>query len=216
MGLIAFNRLFVAAFLFLGAETALAQQQDAQQGPVSSPEQKVPQEHKKTRPIKPLAQVRSADIDKNGVLILVKSALIALDQANRTGNYTVLRDLGSHNFQANTAARLAEIFAPQRQQKLDLAGIIVLEPQLTLLPQIEPNGMLHLAGFFPSTPVQVNFELLYEPVNREWRLYGLSVNLSSGGPKAPETVAADEPEVSRLQPKPPTVDILPSDKKTGK
>jgi hypothetical protein len=32
---------------------------------------------------------------RNGVLILVRSALIALDQANKTGNYTVLRDLGA-------------------------------------------------------------------------------------------------------------------------
>ena len=51
---------------------------------------------------------KPAQIDRNGVLILVRRTLTALDQANRTGNYTVLRDLGSPDFQANTAARLAE------------------------------------------------------------------------------------------------------------
>jgi hypothetical protein len=44
----------------------------------------------------------------------IRSALLALDQANKTGNYTVLRELGAPGFQAaNTAARLSEIFASQ-------------------------------------------------------------------------------------------------------
>jgi len=48
---------------------------------------------------------KPAQIDRNGVIILIRSSLIALDQANKTGNYTVLRDLGAPNFQAtNTAA----------------------------------------------------------------------------------------------------------------
>ena len=85
------------------------------------------------KPTEPAAP-KPANIDRNGVLILVKSAMLALDQANKTGNYTVLRDLGSNNFQVNTAARLAEIFASLRQQHLDMAGIVVLDPQLTLLP----------------------------------------------------------------------------------
>src|SRR5260370_41148825 len=65
-------------------------------------------------------------IDRNGVLILIRSTLLALDQANKTGNYTVLRDLGSPGFQTNTAARLAEIFASQRKDNIDLSGVVVL------------------------------------------------------------------------------------------
>src|ERR1017187_4037804 len=95
-----------------------------------------------------------AQIDHNGVLILIRSTLLALDQANKTGNYTVLRDLGAPGFQANSDARLAEIFAAQRRDKLDLSGIAVLDPQLTLLPEIDANGMMRMAGFFPSVPMQ--------------------------------------------------------------
>jgi hypothetical protein len=87
-----------------------------------------------------------------------------------------LRDLGSPGFQTNTDARLAEIFASQRRDNIDLSGVAVLEPQLSLLPQIEANGMVRMAGFFPSVPTQVNFELLYAPVNRQWRLFGVSVS----------------------------------------
>jgi hypothetical protein len=50
-----------------------------------------------------------AQIDRNGVLILIRSTILALDQANKTGNYTVLRDLGAPGFQANTAARLPRV-----------------------------------------------------------------------------------------------------------
>jgi len=126
-----------------------------------------------------------AAIDRNGVLILIRSTLFALDQANRTGNYTVLRDLGSPAFQTNTAARLAEIFAVHRKDNIDLSGIAVLDPQLTLLPQIEANGMMHMAGFFPSVPTQVNFELAYAPVERQWRLFGVSVSIGQAAPVAP-------------------------------
>ena len=38
----------------------------------------------------PLAQGQPIQIDRNGVLILIRSNLLALDHANRTGNYTVL------------------------------------------------------------------------------------------------------------------------------
>ncbi len=146
------------------------------------------------QPAQPAQQApKPANIDRNGVLILVRSTLLALDQANKTGNYTVLRDLGAPGFQAvNTAARLAEIFASQRNDKLDLSGVAVIDPQLNVLPQIEPNGMMRMAGFFPSVPSQVNFELLYEPVNGQWRLFGLSVNVGQSGPVAPSPAPASK------------------------
>jgi hypothetical protein len=154
-------------------------------------------------------EAKPAQIDRNGVLILIRSTLLALDHANKTGNYTVLRDLGAPGFQVNTDARLAEIFAAQRKDELDLAGVAVLEPQLTLLPQIDANGMMHMAGFFPSVPKQVNFELAYAPVNRQWRLFGISVSLSQAGPVAPAAPppappAAAQPKAKAPQAQAPT------------
>ena len=133
----------------------------------------------------PAPAPKQAQIDRNGVIILVRSALLALDQANKTGNYTVLRDLGAPAFQVNTAARLAEIFAAQRRDNVDLSGVAVIDPQLSPLPQIEANGMMRMAGFFPSVPTQVNFELTYAPVGGQWRLFGISVNLGSSAPVPP-------------------------------
>ncbi|MBR0713534.1 hypothetical protein [Bradyrhizobium liaoningense] len=135
---------------------------------------------------------KPANIDRNGVIILVRSALLALDHANKTGNYTVLRDLGAPGFQVNSAAKLGDIFAKQRNDKLDLSGIAVIEPQLSLLPQIESNGLMHMAGFFPSVPSQVNFELMYAPVDGQWRLFGISVSIGQAAPAAPEAPAAPQ------------------------
>lgn len=118
-------------------------------------------------------------------MMLVRSALLALDHANKSGNYTVLRDIGAPGFQANTAARLSEIFAKLRNDKIDLSGVAVIEPQLSLLPQIEPNGMMRMAGFFPSVPSQVNFDLLYAPVDGQWRLFGISVSIGQSSPTPP-------------------------------
>lgn len=127
-------------------------------------------------------EAKPADIDRNGVLILIRSTLLALDHANKTGNYTVLRDLGSPAFQVNTASHLSDIFANERREKLDLSGVAALDPQLTVLPEIETNGMLHMVGLFPSVPSQVKFELLFAPVEGQWRLYGLLVSLAQSGP----------------------------------
>ncbi|WP_353745888.1 hypothetical protein, partial [Shigella sp. FJ200704] len=73
----------------------------------------------------------------------------------------------------------------QRADKLDLSGVAVIEPQLSLLPQIEPNGLLHMAGFFPSVPSQVNFELLFAPVDGQWRVFGVSLSVGQSAPVAP-------------------------------
>jgi hypothetical protein len=139
---------------------------------------------------------KPAQIDRNGVLILVRETLIALDQANKTGNYTVLRDLGSPDFQANSAARLAEIFAQHRKDNIDLSGVAVIDPQLTLLPQIEANGLMHMAGFFPSVPTQVNFEMAYAPVGGRWRLFALSVSFGQAAPAAPQAPAPATPQAA--------------------
>ncbi len=159
---------------------------------------------------KPAQEPKAAQIDRNGVLILIRSSLLALDQANKTGNYTVLRDLGAPGFQAtNTAARLGDIFAALRRDKVDLSGVAALDPQLTLLPQIEPNGLMHMTGFFPSVPAQVKFDLAYAPVDGQWKLFGISVGLGQSGPAAPaaapvaaEPRAAEHPAAAAAAKKP--------------
>lgn len=63
--------------------------------------------------------------------------------------------------------------------------------------------------------LQVNFELLFEPVNRQWKIFGVSVNLTAGGPAAPDTPAVDKPKPSEASP-PPEAPSVTVGKKTTK
>lgn len=109
-------------------------------------------------------------------LALVRYALLAVDQANKTGNYTVVRDIGGPDFHdANDPARLAQIFAPLRAQGVDMFVVAVTEPLYKEPPRITAKRMLYVAGQFPTTPRRINFELLFEVVRGQWRIYGISI-----------------------------------------
>jgi len=116
--------------------------------------------------------------DAEKILLLVRSTLLTLNDALQTGNFTVLRDMGAPSFrETNSAGRLAQIFAQLASQGVDLTAVTVIAPQMTEMPTIDPQRqMLHLKGFFPGQPLQINFEILYEPVAGRWRVFGLSVN----------------------------------------
>lgn len=111
------------------------------------------------------------------LLVMVRSALIALDQANKTGNYTVLHGMGGPALQQHSPARLGELFAGVRQSNADLQPVLVLTPQLTRAPEISPQGVLSLIGHFPSQPLQIQFQVAYQPVGNQWRLAGLNTSL---------------------------------------
>ena len=109
-------------------------------------------------------------------LYLIRSTLLTLNDANRTGNYTVLRDLAAPDFQMrNTAADLAQIFADLRRRNFDLHGAALLAPQLTAAPTLDAEKRLRLTGFFPTRPQQINFDLAFQAVGGQWRLFGISI-----------------------------------------
>ena len=134
----------------------------------------------------PTPPPKAAPIDRNGVLILIRTTLIALQQANQTGNYAVLYGISAPGFQTvNSPERLSQIFANLRAKNFDLSGVVVLEPQLTILPSLYSNGVMRMAGFFPSAPMQVSFDLQYMAVQGQWRLLGIAVDVGSATPPAP-------------------------------
>jgi hypothetical protein len=137
---------------------------------------------------------KPAQIDKNGLLILIRSTLIALDLSNKSGNYTILREISAPGFAAvNDAARLSASFRSQRERNLDLSGVLVYEPQLTLMPEITKEGMLRFAGVFPSPTSQIKFEMIFAPVNGQWKLFGLAADVAPPGPAAPLPAPAKNP-----------------------
>lgn len=110
------------------------------------------------------------------MVALVRNALLAVDQANKTGNYTVLRDLAGPQFrERNNAARLAQIFGSLPAQGIDLLAVAVTEPVFTQGPDITPEQRLRVQGGFQIAPRPVVFELLFEPNGGVWRIYSIAI-----------------------------------------
>jgi len=125
--------------------------------------------------------------DDDRLLVLIQTTLIALNQANATSNYTVFREIGAPGFQAaNSTAKLTEIFENLRHKNIDMSAILLLQPKLLRKPTIGADGMLRVTGFFPTQPLQVNFDLAFQPVEAQWRLFGISVGTSPAQPVAIE------------------------------
>lgn len=107
---------------------------------------------------------------------LVWSTLIAVDHANRTGNYAVLRDLGAPDFRnANDPAKLAAIFASIRERDLGLERVVLANPVYAEEPGLTETGLFEVKGSFPARPEGVSFELYFQHVEGDWKLYGLGI-----------------------------------------
>lgn len=117
-----------------------------------------------------------AAVDLTTASKLVWQTLTALDQANVTGNYSVLRDLASPGFQANNSpATLAGTFQALRTQRVDLGNCLIVTPSYQFPPTIVQGGLLRLRGSFPLRPTGVAFDMLFMNIGGQWRLFGLAV-----------------------------------------
>src|SRR5262249_41271265 len=171
------------------APTTLAQQQKPPETKSQSPAAK-----DAPRPAPPAAQQKLMPVSIEQAIYLIRSTLLTLNDANRSGNYTVLRDLAAPGFQtSNTAADLSQIFSDLRRRNFDLYGAALLAPQLTAVPALDQNGMLRLTGYIPTQPLQINFDLLFQAVNNQWRLFGISVATPETASGRPQAQAAPEP-----------------------
>ncbi len=131
-----------------------------------------------------IAPAAKAPVNSEGMQIsivtltlLVKGAVMALHQANITGNYSVLRDLGTPIFRETfDQTALAGIFQNLRSRKIDLSIALLLSPNLTKNPQLNQNHELVLIGDFPTEPSRIHFELAFLQLDGAWRLAGIAID----------------------------------------
>ncbi len=120
-------------------------------------------------------QAQVALPDSLTIAKLIWSTMAAVDHANATGNYSVLRDLGAPSFQANNnAATLAGVFQSVRDRRVDLSTTLLVTPSFEIGPRIE-NGLLRVRGVFPLRPTGIGFDLLFQPVQGRWALFGIAL-----------------------------------------
>jgi hypothetical protein len=156
--------------------------------------------HAMRRPGKaPLGPVTVPPAD--AIVMMVRSTLAGVNQANFTENYSVLHEMTTPALQARVnAEQFGKAFANLRKQNLDLSPVLVLQPQFTLAPAVTPQGTLKLAGFFPSKPLQIAFAIDYRPLDGFWLVDSLSVSALPADASTP---------VASLAPPPPPLSSPP-------
>jgi hypothetical protein len=174
--------LFAGLLLSLSVHEAAAQPRD--QKPAAKPQA-------------PSASHQDLPISVEQAFYLIRTTLLTLNDANRSGNYTVLRDLAAPDFQTrNTAADLSQNFADLRRRNFDLFSAALIAPQLTAAPALDSNKMLRLMGIFATRPLQIQFDLLFQEVGGKWRLFGISI----ATPEAPGLPQAQSPAAKGAKP----------------
>ena len=107
---------------------------------------------------------------------LIWSTMLAVDHANRSGNYSVLRDLGAQGFQINNdAATLAQIFAGLRNQRIDLSNALLVPPTYLEAPRVVQPGLIEAKGVFQLRPTAIQFDMVFQWEQGRWKLFGIDI-----------------------------------------
>lgn len=111
---------------------------------------------------------------------LVKSSLLTLNDANVTGNYSVLHAKLSKPFrQQFSPEKLKETFREFSRGNADFDIIAAMQPAYDPAPVVDGDGKLVVKGSFPTEPSRLLFELEFIPSDGEWKLIRIHVKLGS-------------------------------------
>jgi len=126
------------------------------------------------------AQPQNKVPSERALEVLVKTSLLSFNDANITGNYSVLHDKLSKPFrQEYPPEKLKEAFKEFSEKNIDIELIAALKPTYEPLPSIDSEGKLVVKGYFPTEPIRVNFNLAFIPSDGEWKLIRLNVKLGA-------------------------------------
>jgi hypothetical protein len=118
----------------------------------------------------------------NEAIALIHSTLMTLNDANATGNYSVLRERGAPDFQARFSADvLAALFKVLREKKVDLSVTALLQPVIEDAVFAKAQNIVQFYGIVPTRPAQLRFGFSYQIVGGQWKLYGLNLDFDAPG-----------------------------------
>lgn len=117
---------------------------------------------------------------------LLWSTIAAVDHANQSGNYSVLRDISAQGFQIQfNPARLTELFAGLRRLDVDLSNAFLVPPTYYEAPQMVAKDTFRARGLFQLRPVAIQFEAYYQWEQGRWKLFGIELK--------PQEMSATQP-----------------------
>ena len=128
---------------------------------------------------------------------LVWSTMAMVDHANRSGNYSVLRDTSANGFQIqNDPSRLAEIFAPVRALRIDLSNALIVAPVYTGGPTLLQADVFRVQGYFPLRPSPIFFDFYFQWEQGRWKLFGISIQPATMDQPSPPQAQQQKPPVT--------------------
>ena len=114
--------------------------------------------------------------------VLIKSTLLTFNDANLTGNYTVLHAKLAKPFRDKFSPdKLKQAFKSFADQNVELRGIILKPPVVTTASKIDERGALVVRGYFDTAPSRVLYEFDFLPSEGEWKPINLGVKVKAAG-----------------------------------
>jgi hypothetical protein len=114
------------------------------------------------------------------VEIMVKQALLTLNDANLTNNYSVFHARLAPVFRREySVEKFADIFKAFRDRAIDLSPIALFRPTYIEAPSLGDDGVLRMRGYFPTVPSRLYFDLAYADVGGKWMLFAINVDVKS-------------------------------------
>ncbi|MFB9265164.1 hypothetical protein ACFFWD_18730 [Bradyrhizobium erythrophlei] len=127
--------------------------------------------------LSPAYAVELPDDDEQDVL--VRTTLMTFNDANVTGNYSVLIAKASPQFQAQvTPEKLSTTFEGFRKNNLFIEDIVNAEYASQDKPSVDGDGVLTLSGTFKTDELTVKYRLRYAQNDKAWKVLGINVDVN--------------------------------------
>lgn len=109
---------------------------------------------------------------------LATESLLALNSSILARDFSTFYAGISELWRGQTTAQdLAAAFSQFMEREIDFSAIAEVRPVFEPAPSIDGDGVLHLSGHYPTTPVRVRFDLRFVYESAAWKLLGIEVNL---------------------------------------
>jgi hypothetical protein len=123
------------------------------------------------------AQAQKAP-DERGQEVLIKVSLLTFNDANVTGNYSVLHAKLAKPFREQfSPERLKETFKSFSEKNIDFDLIAAMAPVATEETKVDDRGVLMLRGYFDTKPSRLTYTLDFIRSDGDWKLIRLHVKL---------------------------------------
>jgi len=104
-------------------------------------------------------------------------SLLAFNKGIQAEDFTAFYEETAKLWQDQTTPdKLKEAFSEFIDKHLDISSIKKSEPVFNQPAEIDSNDVLVVAGYYPTTPKRVVFQLKYLQEDGDWKLVGIKVD----------------------------------------